>query len=342
MARRSEFDATAGFRAPFKGEPQQGTLFKAPVEDLDPTGKRFAHARGFTPQRRDEIDEVTHSIYVGEKYPKHPESDTGGPMLGRFRGGVRRQVVDTLASTTIPPEDLRRASIQVGVDLPFDRAGQYQKQPEHRRGWISMESSDIRSSQFRETLAHEVGHHVSANSEGYEERKYPRENVGGVTTPMNIGPREEAFADDYAMTHVPGGKSYTYASNFPGQLGSPESEYRRARQVEPLDPMGEVDKWYPASNAQFGEQQEVFKTEEATGQYYGDANVQAYTTDEGVVGWGPNARWAPEGQRPPLAARTDDIESPSLTDAAVIRKADEDVYPIRAGGSQKVPQLWRG
>lgn len=246
-----EFNYTPGFRAPNKGQPQQGTLFAASAETLDPTGNRFQRVRGFTPQRRDEIAAEINPETVYDERPLpakilNREFPGGGgepydaateenESVLRHREGVARQITDTLASTSVPAADVRGATVTMADAESMRGSGNYS------RGAIRMSDYvPIRSAQFRDTLTHEIGHHVSANTPGYAERTDPeRVEMLGVTRSTGIHPREEAFADDYKLTHSPAHPDMsTYATNhYDLTLG----DYGAARKVEPMDPQSEPE-----------------------------------------------------------------------------------------------------
>jgi hypothetical protein len=154
----------------------QGTLFQGGSEQM--SDRRYP--KGYTPER---LAEVRPAI-MGNPYN----------IRDRIIGGKhhstapqRRDVIDTVARSTVPAEHLQGAQFfpgQHSLSLPGEEAaaGIYK---------VAQKSiSILKGYEKEDTVIHEIGHHVSHQSEQH----------GGYATPAQQG-TEEAHADNYAAEH---------------------------------------------------------------------------------------------------------------------------------------------
>lgn len=184
---------------------------------------------------------------------------------------------DLATKTTVPPEDVDRLGVVVR-DMSRERSRA------HYQPWSQEINVEPGSHRDTSMMTHEVGHHVSSRSPGYAERQEVRTpDPRGET----VGPREEAFADDYAATHAD--PSYR---GYGGSFLTDNPEYLSARKVPPA---ANTPTSVPSNVGQQFEQLASFEVEDAFAPD-ADAEVQAYTQNEGrdVLGWGPNRYNDPE------------------------------------------------
>ena len=205
--------------------------------------------------------------------------------------GVRRRKVGDLArgmatETTVPVEDLEGVA-KIGIERHKvsgmeNAAGSYWGREGGQEAYIQLEPG---VGDTAKTLTHELGHHKSTRTPGYGERQSVQ--ARGPVHDRQV-PREEAFADDYAVRH---GKRASYEAGARSEaLGRGEDapafakEYLGARQ-EPLYRSTAADSLSP----QEFEHRELFETEPAYSPE-ADVEVQSYTRKRGaeVLGWGPN------------------------------------------------------
>lgn len=177
---------TWDMRSNMKAKPgSQGVLFRGGKDQM--TDARWP--RGYTPERlqiaRSAVD--PHNLYSkGERGKAH------------HTGPYRRDLIDTIARSTVPGEHLQGLQFHPGqLSLSSsgveDPLGNYRPQG-HRHGESVAHKPQIGIRQGYETGSvpiHEIGHHVS-HSTGTDHSAYD--------TSMNRG-TEEAFADDYASKH---------------------------------------------------------------------------------------------------------------------------------------------
>lgn len=200
MARR-ETDWQVG--AVLKNKPNsQGTLFRGGTSQM--SDARFP--RGYTPERLHEVANVVGgSITRGQGAKSgtfrdhayvHPATKE---EAGRANNKPKRDLVDNIARSTVPVEDMTKADpgrrLHFWVHDSFDRrmeadnhAGTYfHEPPSHsNRHDIYLQTNAVRG----DTPIHEIGHHVS-----HMTGEHP-----GYATPAQQG-QEEAQADNYAEKH---------------------------------------------------------------------------------------------------------------------------------------------
>jgi hypothetical protein len=225
-------DLRPGFRNRFKGNPQQGTLFHASAEELDPTGKRYP--RGYTPERQREVwnavGDVGHSGYdvrVGHDddavFPYLASdaelSDPHTPATDKQNWGEGRAVIrDAVARSTVPLDVVRRTRFGVTPNVPF--SGLYgpkdetilfgrssSEAREHREGFgTGNPTPSIQSLDQGQTVIHELGHAADPTISPLRGRRnviidrHGENPVSGYVEPEDLGAAEE-FADDFAKEH---------------------------------------------------------------------------------------------------------------------------------------------
>lgn len=221
-----------GFKRPFKGKPQQGTLFRASAAELDPTGTRYP--RGYTPERQreawDAVGEVGYSS-LGERM-NYATGDAELPMLfsgddefaavddasKRNWGEGRAVIRDAVARSTAPLDVVSR--VQFGV-APNITANAYygpkedtvylgrkaSEAQQHREGFgTGHPTPEVQRLDQGQTVIHELGHAADPALEplrGKRNQIIDRHGdlpVEGYTEPMDLG-RVEEVADDFAEQH---------------------------------------------------------------------------------------------------------------------------------------------
>lgn len=197
-------------RTNIKAKPgSQGTLFQGGSDQM--TDAKWP--RGYTPERLHEVmGPITHG--------GQPWLVQGERGVGHHTGPARRDLIDTVARSTIPAGHLQGLQFfpgQLSLDHggSEDTAGYYRHQG-HRLGASVAHKPQVSIVKGQETgyvPIHEIGHHISREA-GTHHSAYD--------TPYNKG-KEEGFADDYAQTHYrpPRGDQYyggvgTYADGLPG------------------------------------------------------------------------------------------------------------------------------
>jgi hypothetical protein len=161
------------------------------------------------------------------------------------------------------------------------------------------------------TLVHEIGHHQSSLSPGYDARQAVSMR-GPVSSSQR--PAEEAFADDYAVAHG-AEASYEYHTHDP-EFEEFSEPYLAARKT-PLRTESFTEGSGP--DAQPG----LFEVEPAVDDWEGVSAVQAYTRNDGneVLGFGPRdprrLGGPPEHQRQQIhRASPEEIENVTWRDSA--------------------------
>ena len=225
-------DLTPGFRNRFKGDPQQGTLFRASAKELDPTGQRYP--RGYTPERRDEVwDAVGEVGYsnLGERF-NPATGDAELPMLfsgedefsamddtsKRNWGEGRAVIRDAVARSTVPMDVVSRVQFGVTPNIrsnafygPKDDAIVFGRSAadaqQHREGFGSgYPTPETQRLDQGQTIIHELGHAADPSLEPLRGKRtniidrhgdFP---VEGYTEPEDLGAAEQ-FADDFAEEH---------------------------------------------------------------------------------------------------------------------------------------------
>lgn len=176
---------TWDMRSNMKAKPgSQGVLFRGGKDQM--TDAKWP--RGYTPERlqlaRSAVD--PHNLYSkGE----HGKASTTGPE--------RRDLVDTVARSTVPREHLQDLQFYPGIrsldhGSVVDLRGYYRHQG-HRLGASVADKPQVailKGYETEPTTIHEIGHHVSRMTGQYS----------GYDAAAKRG-KEEAFADDYADKH---------------------------------------------------------------------------------------------------------------------------------------------
>lgn len=223
---------TPGFRKAFKGNPQQGTLFQASADELDPTGQRYRQIRGYTPDEQreawDAVGEVGFST-MGERegyddaefpmtYSGEEEFAAVDDASKRDWGEGRAVIRDAVARSTVPREVVNRVQFAVTPNIsanayygPKDDAIYFGRKAteaqEHREGFgTGHPTPETQRLDQGQTIIHELGH---AADPALEPLRGVRNNirdtrgenpVEGYTEPEDLG-RVEEFADDFAEEH---------------------------------------------------------------------------------------------------------------------------------------------
>lgn len=358
----------SGFRKKKDG-PQQGTLFdvrEVPSEPVDSPGMRKRGRReemlAAVPRtkvfsadsRHGEVREkIAERGRVAEMYPENPQVAETNVATDRAGKARRAEIARDLADrTTVHPDTLRGlAQISEGQYYSLVNEGfrpefgphvaAHYDQFRHANGPVieAPHKMDVG------TLTHEIGHHESR----YHNRNTSTgETYAHLRSGTHVGVGEEGRADAYALEHAPQDRTYTYASNAKGTEDEPkfagiQSPYRREREAMG-QPLRDWEGGAPNVGQQFApHQEEIFEVEDAFAPD-ADAEVQAYTQNEGreVLGWGPNRyhdpesihkhEYDPEGEKP-------------FWGANYVSMFNDDVVPDRwinaIGGRRKVKQVWK-
>ena len=341
----------SGFRNPKEG-PQQGTLFdvrEVPSQPVDSSGMRKRGRReemlAAVPMTHTYPTTTRHALAaekIRQRRPELVEPEVEHEAAIGAGKGRRAEIARNLAdSTTIPPSDLGGlAKISEGQFTPGEGADLYPRfspgaAAHYNRGNPMGPAIEAPHQMSPGTLVHEIGHHVSAKSPGYEDRM-GTESVGPVQDRQL--PLEEAFADDYAVRQgfTPGYEAGARSASLglDGDdvpefarmyLGSRETPLRRASGSDMLNP------------TEFG-QLAAFETEDAFTPE-ADASVQAFTRNEGreVLGWGPKRQsYSPESVLK-HEYRLNAVEgepysgepNPDFTGANYVSMFNDDVVPER-------------
>ena len=221
---------TPGFTGPFKGSPQQGTLFDKRTiaksgDEIGPRGYSLNRSRQFNDviQQRVGFTKQPDQVSFGVKHEDggpavDPDQHPFGPShhgegfsgLAKSMGRGRSKLIDTLARSTVSPEHLEGLhAIHVVHPKDPDVAGTYSPGENYRNIKLHTTNDseeypdrypeEVKQPQQRGpedpgsemTLLHEIGHHVSA-AQGTEHSQYRALTDRG---------REEGFADEYMLTH---------------------------------------------------------------------------------------------------------------------------------------------
>lgn len=221
---------TSGFKRPFKGNPQQGTLFQASAQELDPTGQRYP--RGYNPERQREVHEAVGEVgysSFGERrdasgdaqFPILLSEDEFGesdPVTKRDWGEGRAVIRDAVARSTVPMDVVERTRFAVTPNIsangfygPKDETVYFGRSAEeaaqHRAGfgtgYPTPESQRLNQGQ---SVIHELGHSADPEIAPLRgQRNVIMDRMGelpveGYTEPRDLG-RAEEFADDFAAEH---------------------------------------------------------------------------------------------------------------------------------------------
>ena len=226
-------EMTPGFRKAFKGNPQQGTLFRADADELDPTGQRYRGIRGYTPDEQraawDAVGEVGFST-MGERQSgddiEMPMTFSGEEEFAavddaskRDWGEGRAVIRDAVARSTVPDEVVNRVQFAVTPNISPNAAyGPKEDQvyfgrkaaeaQEHREGFgTGHPTPETQRLDQGQTVTHELGHAADPALEPLRGKRnvlrkmYPDSpDVEGYTDPEDLG-RAEQFADDFAEEH---------------------------------------------------------------------------------------------------------------------------------------------
>lgn len=226
-------EMTPGFRKAFKGNPQQGTLFRASAEELDPTGQRYRKIRGYTPDEQreawDAVGEVGFSS-MGERLVgddvQMPYLATGAEEFAavddrskRDWGEGRAVIRDAVARSTVPRDVVSRVQFGVTPNIssnaiygPKDDAIYFGRSAEeaqaHREGFgTGYPTPETQRLDQGQTVIHELGHAADPALEPLRgernvlRKAYPDSpDVTGYTEPEDTGKFEE-FADDFSEEH---------------------------------------------------------------------------------------------------------------------------------------------
>lgn len=219
-------------RTNIKAKPgSQGTLFQGGSEQM--TDAKWP--RGYTPGRlaiaRAAAD--PHGMYSRGEHDKSDNRFGTGPQ--------RRDLIDTIARSTVPAEHLQDVKFYPGQnDLDYNRpkdsgskfvtGGTYTRKGS-QRGAMTYRENEIsirRGNEANSVPIHEIGHHVSHESG----------NHGGYDSSMERG-KEEAFADDYASRHYRPKRGEFYGGQWEYAMGARDerrtdtfySSYHASRQT---------------------------------------------------------------------------------------------------------------
>lgn len=264
----------SGFRRPFRGNPQQGTLFdvrEVPSVEVDSPGNQ---AKG----RRREMLEAMPQVKVYSGDPRHAEmvekrrgrqgtslppgledadpevylKNTSGTAAGKKR---QVEMAHQLAGeTTVPPSDLaglrQITEGQYHTDAPKFGSGTRAFYSQHG---VNTPHIAAREEMELGTLVHEIGHHASHTQDPH----MPRQSavVGGPSTKSWIRPREEGRADAYVDEHL-GEREHSYEAVYPELIHPGEfaaDEYQLGRYGGPRPPdkpqdemsVAEESPWWP-------------------------------------------------------------------------------------------------
>ena len=225
-------EMTPGFRKAFKGNPQQGTLFRADADELDPTGQRYRGIRGYTPDEQraawDAVGEVGFST-MGERQSgddiEMPMTFSGEEEFAavddaskRDWGEGRAVIRDAVARSTVPMDVVSRVQFGVTPNIrsnafygPKDDAIVFGRSAadaqQHREGFGSgYPTPETQRLDQGQTIIHELGHAADPSLEPLRGKRtniidrhgdFP---VEGYTEPEDLGAAEQ-FADDFAEEH---------------------------------------------------------------------------------------------------------------------------------------------
>lgn len=184
----------------------QGTLFRGGTKYSSPN--RFP--KGYTPERQAEVADAvvrpstTVSLTKGVTETRGVASNNFGDRKVRTSGDMSapmewqsnqatRNMVDTIARSTVPVEHLSGTQFRLGspaqlgpkVAGHFDKGGDALTKPGEAVIRVAPEHTQ------GSTVIHEIGHNVSHQHEG---NSFPRDAD-------KFSGQEEAFADDYAEQH---------------------------------------------------------------------------------------------------------------------------------------------
>lgn len=221
-------DLTPGFKRPFKGNPQQGTLFRATAQELDPTGQRYP--RGYTPERQREVHEAVGEVGYSSLGERMGATDAEFPMLlneqefgeatpqtKRDWGEGRAVIRDSIARSTVPMDVVERTNFGVTPNISanayygpredtiyFGRSAAEAQQ--HREGFgTGYPTPETQRFDQGQTVIHELGHAADPALEPLRgKRNLIRDDLGqpveGYTEPPDMGMVEQV-ADDFAAEH---------------------------------------------------------------------------------------------------------------------------------------------
>lgn len=225
-------DLRPGFRNLFKGAPQQGTLFSAPAQELDPTGKRYESVRGFTPERQRAVGEAMGEVGFAAQNVRERGGDVAVPPVmskaefahvgdewKRDWAEGEARMRESLSRSTAPIEDI--ASVKTfavapnlsmnGVWMPKDETLLFGRSAanvaEHRAGFgTGNPTPEVQRLDAGQTVVHELGHAADPSLAPLRGKRNavraedPDVAVPGYDEPEYIGPLEQT-ADDYAEKH---------------------------------------------------------------------------------------------------------------------------------------------
>jgi len=222
-------DLTPGFKRPFKGNPQQGTLFRASAQELDPTGQRYP--RGYTPERQREVWDAVGEVGYSSQGERMGATDAEFPMLlneeefgfsddasKRNWGEGRAVIRDSIARSTVPMDVVERVNFGVTPNVSanafygpredtiyFGRSADEAQQ--HREGFgTGYPTPETQRHDQGQTVIHELGHAADPALEPLRGRRnlIREDEMGqpleGYTEPDDIGLVEQV-ADDFTAEH---------------------------------------------------------------------------------------------------------------------------------------------
>lgn len=252
-----------GFRRPFQGSPQQGTLFDKRGVDRAPDNSPGAVRQ----RRRQQLVGAMPKTWAGATLPEHGEAaakieQRAAPLLSTYEDpeepwrrenvlqqmashsagkGLRAEMGKRLADeTTVTPDHLEGIDrIDVGQTPQGLGEGRFMWPTFHPEAAAHYHQSAngprIQAPRPMDTgtLTHEIGHHVSRFHE--QNPAGPREAPG--RSGLNVDLAEEGRADAFALEHAGDKRSHTYASLdaeqgllSSGRFENFQSPYRIARE----------------------------------------------------------------------------------------------------------------
>ena len=182
----------------------QGTLWDPRAMKPSPEHRWAAH--GYSPERREEVRQAiptknistTSKFYQGDIYPAQREV---GGKLANQKTATRNSIVDVVARSTVPIEDLARNTPKFKVGV-WNYAGQMQSKYDTVaqrpvQGEIRLNPYHLSREAAEHTLLHELGHHADYESDPESFRRTAKtEMVRGQPSPSL-----EGAAEGYAAKH---------------------------------------------------------------------------------------------------------------------------------------------
>ena len=181
----------------------QGTLWDP--RSMKPTKPEDRWPHGYSPERRDAVREaiptknvsVTSKFWQGDIFPAQREV---GDSVTNQRVATRNALVDVIARSTIPIEDLARNTPKFKVGV-FGSAGQMRSKYDTVaqrpvQGEIRLNPYHLSRESAEHTVIHELGHHNDFES---DPEKFRRTAKAELT--RSGSPSLEGAAEGYAARH---------------------------------------------------------------------------------------------------------------------------------------------